>query len=79
MDVLVSIDLGGEEHRARVGHSEVPALHRKGQEVLWDFGNLETAQRGEKGPVLQPEMKGNRANRMEKTLCPRIVLLSCDV
>lgn len=42
MDVLVDIDLWGEENRSGVGHSEAPALYRKGQQVLRDFGNLET-------------------------------------
>lgn len=41
MDVLVNIDLWGEEYCSGIGHSEVPALHRKGEQVLWNFGNLE--------------------------------------
>ena len=43
MDVLVNVDLWGEKDCSGIGHSEVPALHCKGQQVLWDFGNLETA------------------------------------
>lgn len=41
MDVLVNIDLWGEENRSGIGHSEVPALYCKGEQVLWNFGNLE--------------------------------------
>lgn len=41
VDVLVNVDLWGEEYCSGIGHSEVPALHRKGEQVLWNFGNLE--------------------------------------
>lgn len=41
MNVLVNIDLWGEEDCSGIGHGEVPALHCKGEQVLWNFGNLE--------------------------------------
>lgn len=40
MDVLVHVDLWGEEHGPGIGHHEVPALHCEGQEVLGNFGDL---------------------------------------